>query len=254
MDPIFKAMADPARRDILDALRDRDGQTLSELGSLFDMTRFGVMKHLGVLEEAGLVTSVKRGRYKHHYLNPLPLQEALDRWIAPLVKPATRSILDLKTQLEEPQTDIHLTSYIAAAPDEVWAALTSAPAQSAYNYMADTVTRMGDTLSYARSGRELLTIREVAAEPPRALHAEFAPAWAPNLPRSELTYRLSQEGPYTKLTLEHRGAGDPSIADGWARTLAGLKTFVETGAAPKFRAPSPAAPDPSRKETPHGRA
>jgi DNA-binding transcriptional ArsR family regulator len=106
MDAIFKALADDTRRLILDVLRDRDGQTLGELEVSLtkqgvEMTRFGVMKHLKVLEAASLVISRKQGRFKYHYLNVVPLQEVIDRWIEPLTqKPLARATLDLKAKLE----------------------------------------------------------------------------------------------------------------------------------------------------------
>ena len=101
MDAIFKALNDPARRTPLDSLRAKDGQTLSELEPQLDMTRFGVMKHLKVLETASLVISRKQGRFKYHYLNVVPLQEVIDRWIEPLTqKPLARATLDLKAKLE----------------------------------------------------------------------------------------------------------------------------------------------------------
>jgi DNA-binding transcriptional ArsR family regulator len=106
MDAIFKALADETRRLILDLLRNRDGQTLGELELCVakagvNMTRFGVMKHLKVLEAASLVISRKRGRFKYHYLNVVPLQEVIDRWIEPLTqKPLARATLDLKAKLE----------------------------------------------------------------------------------------------------------------------------------------------------------
>ncbi|MEP1208746.1 MAG: helix-turn-helix domain-containing protein [Rhizobiaceae bacterium] len=106
MDAIFKALADETRRLILDVLRLRDGQTLQELeaslaGQGVEMTRFGVMKHLKVLEAASLVISRKQGRFKHHHLNVVPLQEVIDRWIEPLTqKPLARATLDLKAKLE----------------------------------------------------------------------------------------------------------------------------------------------------------
>ncbi|MBT8458031.1 MAG: metalloregulator ArsR/SmtB family transcription factor, partial [Alphaproteobacteria bacterium] len=88
MDAIFKALNDPARRDLLDSLRQKNGQSLSELEAQLDMTRFGVMKHLKVLEDASLIVTRKKGRFKYHYLNALPLQEVIDRWIDPfLAKP-----------------------------------------------------------------------------------------------------------------------------------------------------------------------
>lgn len=101
MDTIFKALADSTRRELLDALRRKDGQTLTELEAASDLSRFGIMKHLKLLEEAGLVVTVKKGRFKYHYLNAVPLQEVIDRWIEPLVaKPAARAVLDLKAKLE----------------------------------------------------------------------------------------------------------------------------------------------------------
>lgn len=111
MDAIFKALADDTRRLILDILRDRDGQTLGELETAIaqsgvDMTRFGVMKHLKVLEAASLVISRKQGRFKYHHLNVVPLQEVMDRWIEPLTqKPLARATLELKAKLEGTQND-----------------------------------------------------------------------------------------------------------------------------------------------------
>ena len=101
MDSIFKALADPARRQLLDSLRARPGQSLQDLTEQFEMSRFGVMKHLGVLEEARLVVTHKKGRFKYHYINALPLQETMDRWVGPLLEqPAARAVIALKTQLE----------------------------------------------------------------------------------------------------------------------------------------------------------
>jgi len=101
MDNIFKALNDPTRRDLLDALRRRDGQTLTDLEAHLDMTRFGVMKHLKLLEDANLIITKKQGRFKYHYLNAVPLQEVIDRWIEPLLaKPLARGMLNLKTNLE----------------------------------------------------------------------------------------------------------------------------------------------------------
>lgn len=105
-DRLFRALADGTRRTVLDALRERDGRTLGELEAVIaaagrDMTRFAVMKHLRVLEEAGLVVTHKAGRFKHHYLNIVPLQQALDEWIEPmLAKPMARAMLQLKAKIE----------------------------------------------------------------------------------------------------------------------------------------------------------
>jgi DNA-binding transcriptional ArsR family regulator len=101
--PIFRALADANRRVLLDRLFERDGQTLGELcGYLPEMTRFGVMKHLGVLEEAGLVTTVKVGREKRHYLNPVPIRLVHDRWISKFAEPVVGAMSAIKSRLETP--------------------------------------------------------------------------------------------------------------------------------------------------------
>ena len=100
-DPIFKALADPTRRSLLDRLFERDGRTLTELEAQLEMTRFGVMKHLKVLEGAGLVVSRKRGREKLHFLNPVPIRQIHDRWIDKYREREVSALLDLKTSLED---------------------------------------------------------------------------------------------------------------------------------------------------------
>src|SRR5881394_3760182 len=101
MDEVFKAMADPSRRTLLDALFDRDGQTLSALEEQLPMTRFGVMKHLKVLEEANLVTTKRRGREKLHFLNPVPIRLVHDRWVSKYAEPWAAALSDLKQDVEE---------------------------------------------------------------------------------------------------------------------------------------------------------
>jgi DNA-binding transcriptional ArsR family regulator len=100
MDEVFKALADPTRRSLLDELFKQDGQTLSALDERFDMTRFGVMKHLRVLEEAGLVTTRRRGREKLHFLNPVPIQLIHDRWVSKYAEPWAATLTGLKRRLE----------------------------------------------------------------------------------------------------------------------------------------------------------
>jgi DNA-binding transcriptional ArsR family regulator len=100
-DAVFKALADPSRRLLLDLLFERDGRTLTELDAELEMTRFGVMKHLKVLEEAGLVVAQKRGREKLHFLNPVPIRQIHDRWIDKYTEHRVSALLDLKNELEE---------------------------------------------------------------------------------------------------------------------------------------------------------
>ena len=99
-DAVFKALGDPSRRLLLDLLFERDGRTLTELDAELEMTRFGVMKHLKVLEEAGLVVARKQGREKHHFLNPVPIRLVHDRWIDKYTERQVSALADLKHELE----------------------------------------------------------------------------------------------------------------------------------------------------------
>jgi len=100
-DVLFKALADPSRRKLLDLLHAHDGRTLSELCDYLDMTRQGVTQHLELLEAANLVSTMRRGREKLHFLNPVPLQEIYERWIAKFEKPRLKALSDLKRRLEK---------------------------------------------------------------------------------------------------------------------------------------------------------
>jgi DNA-binding transcriptional ArsR family regulator len=101
MDAVFKALADPTRRSLLDRLFEEDGQTLSALEERLPMTRFGVMKHLRVLEEAGLVATRRRGREKLHFLNPVPIRLIHERWVSKYAEPWAATLTGLKKELEE---------------------------------------------------------------------------------------------------------------------------------------------------------
>jgi DNA-binding transcriptional ArsR family regulator len=101
MDEVFKAMADPTRRQLLDRLFENDGQTLSSLEDRLPMSRFGVMKHLKVLEEANLVVTRRRGREKLHFLNPVPIRLIHDRWVSKYAEPWASALSGLKKELEE---------------------------------------------------------------------------------------------------------------------------------------------------------
>ena len=101
MDEVFKALADPTRRGLLDSLFERDGQTQKELETGLEMTRFGVMKHLKVLEEAGLVVTRKQGREKLHFLNPVPIRLTHDRWVSKFSEPWAAGLTELKQDLEK---------------------------------------------------------------------------------------------------------------------------------------------------------
>ena len=238
MDSVFKALADPSRRDLLDALRREDGQTLSQLEAALPLSRFGVAKHLGVLEEAGLVTRVKRGRFTHHYLNAVPLAEALGRWIEPFkVAPAVRGVLDLKARLEgtmTPKPDYVLNTYIRCTQDALWHALTDADAQGSFHFASPRAVRDGDALVYKTPGDDdMLVCRETSLDPKTRIEATFEPKWAPGIPVSRFVWIIDPQGAFCRLTLEHYDIppGGEGYADGWERLVAGLKTWLETGEA-----------------------
>ncbi len=244
MDSIFKALNDPARRALLDSLRQKDGQTLSELESQLDMTRFGVMKHLGVLEDASLITTKKVGRFKYHYLNAVPLQEVIDRWIEPLLaRPVARGLIDLKTRLEgdRPMFDtdmkpdfVHQTM-IRCTQDALWDALTKADQVAAYHFMcsaAEGDAVEGETMRILRQdGSLMLAQTTTRLEPKSRIEMTFEPNWGELTETSEIVFQIDVEGPFCKLTCEHYQipAGQEGVADGWMRHIASLKSWLETG-------------------------
>lgn len=241
MDQIFKALADPARRKILDALRNKDGQTLSELETLFEMSRFGVMKHLSVLEDAQLISTRKQGRFKYHYLNALPLQEAIDRWIEPLIaKPTARSVLELKKKLEGTQKmtkpDLVGYTFIKCSQDDLWAALTDTNTMEKWHFACTTIKgdiAEGETSEfYAPDGSKMIEQVTEKLDPKSRIEIEFRAFWAPGDPLIVKThYIIEPQGDVCKLTYENYGVpeGLPGFAEGGARWAAGLKSYLETG-------------------------
>ena len=132
---MFKALADPTRRSLLDELFRRDGQTLSELEGRFAMSRFGVMKHLKQLEEAGLVVTRRRGRQKLHFLNPVPIRLVHDRWVSKYAEPWVATLSDLKNRLESPMEKV-FEIYIRTTPERLWEAITDSEIRSKYQFGA----------------------------------------------------------------------------------------------------------------------
>lgn len=245
MDAVFKALNDPARRALLDSLRTTDGQTTTELEEQMNMTRFGVMKHLKVLEDAHLIIPRKVGRFKYHYLNPMPLQEVVDRWVEPLLaRPAARNMADLKSTLESKMSkkpDFVMQTFIRCTQDALWEALTDAEAHKNFIYVSDDTRRDGNAaVYYSADGNVMLICTETKLTPKTRIDSTFEPRWAgPDVPleTSEFAYIIDPQGDHCMLTLEHYKipAGQDGIADGWARTLSGLKTWLETGTVVKFR-------------------
>src|SRR5467141_1011050 len=135
VDAVFKALADPTRRSLLDELFRQDGQTLSALEERFSMTRFGVMKHLKQLEEAGLVVTKRRGREKLHFLNPVPIRLVHDRWVSKYAEPWAAALSGLKHELESTMEKV-FEIYIKTTPERLWEAITDGEIRCKYNFGA----------------------------------------------------------------------------------------------------------------------
>ena len=239
MDLIFKALNDHTRRQILDFLRDQDGQTVSEIVDQLDQTRFGVMKHLKILEEAQLVIARKDGRFKYHYLNAAPLQSVIERWIEPLLaKPTAQMAMALKAKLEGnppvSKPDFVLETYIATTAGDLWNALIN-PEMIGQYYIsgakpASPINGLGavsyDTLNGPMLSGEVLDYQEE-----KRLEMTFIPHWGQSQKSSRMVYEIEEEGQSCKLTILHYDIpkGNEGVKQGWSKIASGLKSLLETG-------------------------
>src|ERR671939_750535 len=148
MDEVFRALADPTRRSLLDELFREDGQTLGALERRLPMTRFGVMKHLKVLEEAGLVVTRRRGREKLHYLNPVPIRLVHDRWVSKYAEPWAATLTGLKRDLEEDTMEKVFEIYIKTTPDRLWEAITDPELRRKYSFGVEVRSDWSDGSRY----------------------------------------------------------------------------------------------------------
>lgn len=250
MDEVFRALADPQRRSLLDRLFGRDGQTLRELCEGVEMTRFGVMKHLRQLEAAGLVVAQRTGREKRHYLNPVPIRRLYERWVNKYTEPFAAALSQLKDDLETPMTSPTLTTldpkatqiyevFIRTTPERLWQALTD-PGFTARYFFGTAVRstfKPGDPIDYTfPDGSPAIAGEILEADPPRRLVQTWIVRYNPALAheRSIVTWRIEARGDACKLTAVHDLTGAPGTAanvgnDGWTVVLSGLKTLLETG-------------------------
>ena len=153
MDEVFKALADPTRRSLLDELFRADGQTLTELEARLPMTRFGVMKHLKQLEEAGLVVTKRRGREKLHFLNPVPIRLVHDRWVSKYAEPWAAGLSGLKQELER-QMEKVFEIYIKTTPERLWEAITDPQIRAKYNFGSGAYSDWTPGAPHRAAGRE----------------------------------------------------------------------------------------------------
>ena len=246
-DLVFRALADPTRRLLLDRLFEREGRTLNGLhGEVEGMTRFGVMKHLRLLEAAGLVVTRKVGREKLHYLNPVPVQLIHDRWVSKYTRPRAAALAALKEELEGGQA---MTApkqvyqvFIRATPEQVWEAITKPEFTARYFFgsRVDTDGEVGGRIKHYAPDGETLWGDDTLLEwdPPRRLVHGWRALYDPELaaePSSRVTWEVEpQPGGFTKLTvvhdeLERSPRTAASVSGGWMFVISGLKTLLETG-------------------------
>jgi uncharacterized protein YndB with AHSA1/START domain len=237
VDEVFKALADPTRRELLDELFRADGQTLSALEERFPMTRFGVMKHLRQLEEAGLVATRRRGREKLHFLNPVPIRLVHDRWVSKYAEPWAAALSDLKQKLEKPMEKI-FEIYIRTTPERLWEAITDPEIRSKYTFGASATSdwtpgarfELGHPLGGLLGEGEVLE-----ADPPRKLVHTMTALWSDEVKSegpSRVTWEIEQVADSCRLVVTHdqlREGANEQIYGGWPMILSGLKTWLETG-------------------------
>ena len=245
MAPIFRALGDPSRRLLLDRLFDRDGQALGELAAALPaMTRFGVMRHLDVLEEAGLIETRRVGREKHHYLNPVPIRLVADRWIGKFAEPVVGRMTAIKHDLEAPPMlapDHVYSVLIRATPERIWNAVTDGVETERYYYgtRVDSDWSKGGRIVYAYPDGSVAADGEVLdIEPGRSVTMTFHPRWSPEIEAEgpvRMTWAIEPAGPeLSKLTVTtsgmvEGGAIQKEFGGGVVYIVSGLKTYLETG-------------------------
>lgn len=245
MDSVFKALADPTRRLLLDRLREHNGQTLRELCERLNMARQSATQHLDILERANLVTVVRRGRERLHYLNPAPIHEIEERWISEFDKPRLQAISAIKNQAEEyAMTDAPTTvptyvyvTYIRASAEQVWKALTDADLTARYWGHANVSDwQPGSTWEHRRvdgSGAVDVVGRVLETEPPTRLVITFDDVPDAEREPSVVTFLVEPHHDIVRLTVTHEKLPNlemlGGISQGWPAVLANLKSLLETG-------------------------
>jgi DNA-binding transcriptional ArsR family regulator/uncharacterized protein YndB with AHSA1/START domain len=256
MDQVFKALADGSRRQLLDRLNGRNGQSLRELCAGLDMARQSVSKHVAILEAAGLVTTVRRGREKLHYLNAVPINDIAERWITRYDQERVRALSNLKRALEDvpmQRPTFVYTIFINTTPERLWQALID-PAYTRlwWRMTAESDWQAGSTMTWERDGVTIADPEQIVleSEPYRRLAftwhtftAELAErqglsselfAKIANERRSRVAFYLEPVGQMVKLTVVHDEFEPGSsmwemVSKGWPLVLSSLKTLLETG-------------------------
>ncbi len=241
MDDVFRALADPTRRALLDALYEDDGQSLSALEARSPLTRFTVMKHLKVLEEAGLVVSRRRGREKLHFLNPVPIRLVHDRWVSKYAEPWAATLTGLKQSLEQEDRTMEkvFEIYIKTTPERLWEAIVDPELRAKYSFGvgAQSDWAPGSTYEAVHPGAGVTIAQgeNLEIDPPRRLVQSFNALWSDDVKAegpSRVTWEIEQVEDSCRLTVTHdqlREGAHGELYGGWPMILSGLKTLLETG-------------------------
>ena len=237
MDEVFKALADPTRRRLLDELFREDGQTLGALEARFEMTRYGVMKHLRQLEDAGLVVTKRRGREKLHFLNPIPIRLVHDRWVSKYAEPWAAGLSDLKNRLEYSMEKV-FEVYIRTTPQRLWDAITDPETRSKFHFgnriESDWSTGSSYQITNPKASVALIDGDNLEVDPPRRLVQTLVAHWSEDAEAAgptRVTWELEPVGDSCRLTVTHQLPADAGedLYGGWPMILSGLKTWLETG-------------------------
>ncbi len=239
VDEVFRALADPTRRQLLDELFREDGQTLGALEQRFDISRFGVMKHLRQLEGAGLIVTRRRGREKLHFLNPVPIRLVHDRWVSKYAEPWAATLSDLKHRLESTMEKV-FEIYIRTTPDRLWEAITDANIRAKFQFgtRISSDWKLGSPIELTAPGPKAMILGEgevLEVDPPRRLVHTMVALWSEDVKSegaSRVTWEIEQVQDSCRLLLTHdqmREGANEEIYGGWPMILSGLKTWLETG-------------------------
>jgi uncharacterized protein YndB with AHSA1/START domain len=238
VDLVFRAMADPTRRELLDALFAEDGQTLTALERRFSMTRIAVAKHLRVLEKAGLVVARRRGREKQHFLNPVPIRLVHDRWVSKYTEGWAAGLVDLKTGLEQTMEKV-FEIYIRTTPEQLWEAITDPDIRAKYHFgsrvRSDWTPGSRIEMVHPDARGLLGEGQNLEVDPPRRLVHTMVALWGEDVKSegtSRVTWEIEPVGDSCRLTVTHdklRDGANDQLYGGWPMILSGLKTWLETG-------------------------
>src|SRR3984957_16098006 len=239
MDDVFRALADPTRRSLLDELFREDGQTLSALEARLPMTRFGVMKHLKLLEEAGLVVTRRRGREKLHFLNAVPIRLVHDRWVSKYTEPWVAALSGLKNSLENNTMEKIFEIYIKTTPERLWQAITDPAMRRKYTFGIAIHSDWTPGSPYEgrnpKAPMPIVAGENLEVDAPRKLVQSYRALWSDDVKAegtSRVTWEIEPVGDSGRLTVTHdqlREGANEELYGGWPMILSGLKTWLETG-------------------------